>query len=727
MLWHLTHLNIPSVAMKLLALLSLLALSPIFALTTTAESSTPESPDSPLTSAAQQLDQLVASSVARDEMVGAEVFILHRGVVLLHRAYGWKDRESRKPMELDSFFALRSMTKPLTGMAAQLLIDEGKLELDASVATYLPSFDNEASRSITVRHLLTHRSGLPVGFSAAMGKPLAEYSGLRELADQSGATGPAFLPGSRFLYSDAGSDALGAIVAEVAGHPLAEFIQERVLEPLGMTQTFPEHRVGEPKFRDRTATRYAGMTGSWTRYWAPFDPPLQPFLKGSGGLLSTPRDYARFLELWMQSGKHPRLLSVDAIERALSPSSKDANTTGFADTVADYGQMWMLIRDPQNSDERTGFGHSGSDGTLAYAFPKQELIVCLFTQSRGTVALRTFEQAISHLFLKPNPAAFARLLPPKETVPLDDYIGLYGPENRGRSIGAMIRYNGRLAFELQSRQVMLLRATDDRDRWVPERAPNDSVTFHRTDGRVTGFTLTNRGRATEAKRYIQDPKLPSLEEVATLRDRALPRENVGKVLPFRLTLKGEMAGAAFVSTMLMDRDGRSFAEVDFGAQGKMRVWVTGDRAWRQLPGQPKPVELHGVERAEELSGSLAALLGDWRNHYRDIVVLGQETFQGSEVIRIRTAPAEGFASTKLLNVKTGAVMADYGISVPPGAGLMPIETRYSDFRMIEGLLLSHEYTVILPGGDANRVKMTLVNVEPRISVEPDTFAPSVLR
>ena len=159
----------------------------------------------------------------------------------------------------------------------------------------------------------------------------------------------------------------------------------------------------------------------------------------------------------------------------------------------------------------------------------------------------------------------------------------------------------------------------------------------------------------------------------------------------------------------------------------MRVWVTGDRAWRQLPGQPKPVELHGVERAEQLSGSLAALLGDWRNHYRDIVVLGQETFQGSEVIRIRTAPAEGFASTKLLNVKTGAVMADYGISVPPGAGLMPIETRYSDFRMIEGLLLSHEYTVILPGGDANRVKMTLVNVEPRISVEPDTFAPSVLR
>jgi CubicO group peptidase (beta-lactamase class C family) len=711
--------------MKLLSLLSfsLISLSSLPALTASAESNTPPSAESYFPSAAQQLDQLVATSVARDEMVGAEVFILHQGTTLLHRAYGWKNREGKHPMELDSLFAIRSMTKPLTGMAAQLLVDEGKLELDAPVSRYLASFDNDKSRSITIRHLLTHRSGLPVGFSAVMGKPLAEYSGLRELADESGATGPEFLPGSRFLYSDAGSDALGAIIAEVAGQSLETFIEERVLKPLSMAQTFSEERVGEAIFRDRITTRYAGMTGSWTPYWAPSDPPLYRFLKGSGGLLSTPRDYARFLEFWMQSGKTVHLLSAEAIERALSSATKDASTTGFAGAVADYGQMWMLIRDHQRSDKSIGFGHSGSDGTLAYAFPEQQLIVCLFTQSRGTVALRTFEQAISHLFLKPDAAAFARLLPSAEALALDDYLGLYGPENRAKSLGAMIRYKDRLAFELPSRQVMLLRATEDRDQWIPERAPNDLVAFHRTEGRVTGFTLTNRGRATEAKRFIPDPGIPSLDEVASLRNRALPRENVLRVLPLKLTLKGEMAGTVFASSMTMASDGSSYSEVDFGAKGKMRVWAAGDRAWRQLPGQTKPVELHGVERAEELSGSLAALIGDWRNHYRDIVVLGREAFEGSEVLRIRTAPAEGFASTKLVNVATGAVMVDYGISVPPGAGLMPVETRYSDFRLIEGLLLAHEYTVILPGGDANRVKMKVVNVEPRISMEPDTFVP----
>jgi CubicO group peptidase (beta-lactamase class C family) len=709
--------------MKFLALLSLLSLSLVVAAAADPHTNLVESSKSTFAAAATQLDELVASSVARDEMVGAEVLVLHRGAPLLHRAHGWKDRETGQPMALDSFFAIRSMTKPLTGMAAQLLVEEGKIELDAPVARYLPSFDNDKSRKITIRHLMTHRSGLPVGFSGVMGKSLAEYSGLRELADLSGVAGPEFSPGSRFLYSDAGSDALGAVIAAVAEQPLEKFIEQRVLQPLGMAQTFPEHRVGEAPFRDRTVTRYIGMTGSWTRYWSPSDPAIQPFLKGSGGLLSTPRDYARFLDFWMQSEKRAHLLSAESIARALSPASKDAITTGFAGAVADYGQMWMLIRDPKSSDQTAGFGHSGSDGTMAFAFPEHDLIVCLFTQSRGTAAPRTFEQAVSHLFLRPNPAAFARLMPAKEAAALDDYIGLYGPENRGKSLGAMIRFKGRLAFELPSRQVLLLRATEDRDRWIPERAPNDSVAFHRIEGRVTGFTLTNKGRATEAKRFVPDPHLPGLDEVTALRNRALPRETVANALPLKLTLKGEMAAAGFTSTMLMDRDGRSFSEVDLGAQGKMRVWVTGDRAWRQLPGQSKPVELEGAERAEELSGSLAALVGDWRNNYRDIVVLGRESFEGSEVLRIRTAPGDGFASTKLLNVETGAVMVDYSISVPPGAGLLPIETRYSDFKTIEGLLLSHAWTIVLPGGEANQVKMKVVNVEPRVALEPEMFVP----
>src|SRR5687767_7082982 len=79
--------------------------------------------------AGQQLSELVTGFVTRDEIVGAELLVVHRGVPIVHRAFGFKDREAKQPMERDTFFAVRSMTKPFTGMAAQLLIDDGKLEL----------------------------------------------------------------------------------------------------------------------------------------------------------------------------------------------------------------------------------------------------------------------------------------------------------------------------------------------------------------------------------------------------------------------------------------------------------------------------------------------------------------------------------------------------------------------------------------------------------------------
>ena len=673
--------------------------------------------------AAQQLIPLVDSLVRRDEVVGAEVLVVHRGRPILHHAAGWRDREARAPMKTDTFFALRSMTKPFIGMAAQMLIDEGELELDAPVAKYLPSFDNDRSRGITVRHLLTHRSGLPLAFLQTPVKPLSEYAGLRELADLSGARGPEFASGSRFLYSDAGSDALGALVAAVAEMKLEDFIRQRILEPLELRDTFPEAEAGGLERRERTATRYAGLSGSWTRYWAASDAPLYPFLKGSGGLFSTTRDYAQFLRAWMvrddASGR--RLLSSEALRRAIEPASRAVITTGLAGAVMDYGQMWMLPRLREEGAPIFGFGHSGSDGTVAYAFPGLDLIVCYFSQSRGTSSLRTFEEAISHLFLNPNPEAFARLAEPPRGESVDEFLGLYARENRVQSIGAMIKLNGRLAFELGSRQVMLLRPTGERDRWVPERAPNDSITFRREGGRVVGFTLINDGRAMDAARFQPALDLPTADEVMTLRSCAVSTEAVEALLPLRIKLTGEAGGQEFEATMMLDHERRAFSEVDFGAAGKMRTWVVGDRAWRQMPGEPAARELLGLERAEEIAGSLAVTLGDWRDFYPEIHVLAREQLGGAEVLRVRTAPREGLASTKLVGVETGAVLVEYGISVPPGAGMVPVETRHADFRLIDGVSISHEQTMRLGGAAGSAVKMRITTVEPRAEMDAGVF------
>ncbi len=161
---------------------------------------------------AERLAQIVQSFVDRDEIVSGELLVMHRGEPVHHRAFGFNDREARRPMTTNTAFAVRSMSKSFTGMAAQMLVEEGKLELDAPLAKYLPSFDNDRSRSVTIRHLLTHRSGFP--FVRNLGKPLGAHTGgLRELADMAGEQGPDFAPGSRFVYSDVGSDILGAVIA----------------------------------------------------------------------------------------------------------------------------------------------------------------------------------------------------------------------------------------------------------------------------------------------------------------------------------------------------------------------------------------------------------------------------------------------------------------------------------------------------------------------------------
>lgn len=673
--------------------------------------------------AARQLAQLVESFVERDQIVGAELLVMQNGEPVLHRAFGLKDREAKLPMERDTAFAIRSMTKPFTGMAAQLLIDEGKLELDAPVAKYLPSFDHEKSRAIAVRHLLTHRSGLPLGFLTEPTKPLGAYSGLRELADISGARGPESTPGTRFLYSDAGSDVLGAIVAAVAGVSLEEFITKRILDPLELHNTFPEKLAVNSSRRERVATRYAGMAGSWTRYWGPTDVPLYPFLKGSGGLFATPRDYARFLQFWLDRGIRTSnghaILSAEAFSRALTGASRDAVTTGFPGSVCDYAQMWMLFR-RQNAEATApafAFGHGGSDGTVAYAFPEHKLIVCYFTQSRGTPSTRTFEEALGHLFVAPNEKALAEILRPSAPGNVEEFLGLYTRDGRAASAGAMIVLNGGLAFELATRQLMMLRATADRDRWIPERAPNDSIVFRRHEGKVVGFTLSNRGNVVEAERFRPALDLPTTADLEALRAKAIPPEQVKALLPLRLTLSGGTPAQQFSATSVVGRDRRSITEIDFGAAGKMRRWNDGERAWRQMPGSAAIVELSGFERAEEINTSMAASLGEWGKDQAQVLVLARETFQGAEVLRVRTVPRAGFASTKLVSLESGAVLVEYDISVAPGAGFIPTETRYADFRTVDGVLLPFRHTVTTGPSAATAIALTVTRAEPRAAID----------
>ena len=202
-----------------------------------------------LSKALEQLADTVRGYFEKDMIVGAELVVTKNRQIVLHEAIGWKDRDEQIPMERNTLFNIRSMTKPVVGTAIQMLIDEGKLALDDRAGEFLPAFDNELSAGITIEHLLTHRSGLP--YSLATGDDLAskyrEYASIQEMAQQAGEHGPDSEPGTTFLYSDAGAESLGAILEEASGVTIDAFLEERILGPVSMTDTITLIDKADPR------------------------------------------------------------------------------------------------------------------------------------------------------------------------------------------------------------------------------------------------------------------------------------------------------------------------------------------------------------------------------------------------------------------------------------------------------------------------------------------------
>ncbi len=415
------------------------------------------------TDALEDLSGKIHKHFEDEHTVGAEFLIIKSGYIVMHETYGWMDREELKAMEPNTIFNIRSMTKMLTGASAQILIDEGRLSLDDKVAQYLPGFNNSKSSDITIEQLLTHRSGLPLSTITS----LNEFDDLYSFANSIGERGPEFTPGSKFWYSDAGSEVLGAVVEVVSGVTLDRFVRERLLDPLDINDTF---YLTEPEVPlDRFASLYVGTPGLWQKWWVPGEP-FYPFAWGSQSLYSTPMDYAKFIFMLMNNGiyNEGRILSEDAVDRILTPVSVMTRPgsdipalTGFPFTEVYYGQMSVL--NISLDGQLRVFGHSGSDGTWAWAFPEHHMMIFYFTQSRGQVTGIRLETDIDRLLVDPE------YTPPPEIVEkYQPYLGTYiseSPASLGEEFTVLI-YNEHLGFDIPS--LIIFELTDPpegSDRW----------------------------------------------------------------------------------------------------------------------------------------------------------------------------------------------------------------------------------------------------------------------
>ena len=272
------------------------------------------------------IDTLIRTEIAERHIPGAVVMIQRQGKTVYLEAFGWRDEARKVPMTTDTIFQIYSMTKPITTVAALLLVDDGKLKLDDPVAKYIPAFadakvgverKNERGetvlelvpqeRPMTIEDLMRHSSGITTGwYGDSLVRKAYARAGLyagdfdnAELAERVARLPLAGQPGTEWDYG-LSTEILGRVIEVVSGQSLYEFEKARLFDPLGMKDT--AYRVLDHVKQERLAERLP--EDNVVRNAFPRDPRLpRRWESGAGGLVSTVSDYARFCEMILRGGE----------------------------------------------------------------------------------------------------------------------------------------------------------------------------------------------------------------------------------------------------------------------------------------------------------------------------------------------------------------------------------------------------------------------------------------
>ncbi|MBI5684442.1 MAG: beta-lactamase family protein [Verrucomicrobia bacterium] len=345
---------------------------------------------------------------------GAVTLVARRDGVACLDAVGFSDLAAKKPMRADDLFWIASMTKPLTATCVLMLQDEGMLSVEDPVEKHLPEFKGQwmvagrgkdtltlkhPARPITLRDLLTHTSGI------ANVEPPRPTCSLAELVMAYAHRPLLFEPGSAWAYSTAGINVLGRVVEVVSGRPFAEFLDARLLKPLGMKDTtfWPT-----PAQARRVAKAYQPREGGGLEEAGNY------FIKGpltsrdrtpfpGGGLYSTAPDLVRFHRMILNDGESGgrRYVSKAAVGQMTRTQTGELKT-GFVEGMS-FGLGWGVVRQPAGVTAMLSpgtCGHGGAYGTQGWIDAKQNMIVVLMIQrlklqpnGDGSVVRGAFQEA----------------------------------------------------------------------------------------------------------------------------------------------------------------------------------------------------------------------------------------------------------------------------------------------------------------------------------------------
>jgi len=367
----------------------------------------------------QRLRSAMQQYVDARRVAGVVTYVARNGRVVVNEAFGKADVEASRPMQKDTIFRIASQTKALTSVSIMMLVEEGRVGLADPVSRFIPAFKKTtvavppppgavpgspvsvvpARREITIRDLLTHTAGISYGHGPAAEQWKA--AGIQDwyFADRNEPVSAVVermaslpmdaQPGERYLYGY-NTDILGVVVEKVSGVSLAEFIEKRITGPLGMADT---SFYLPPAKRDRLAAVYAAKDdGTIERATDPktgqgqyVDGPRVAFA-GGAGLLSTARDYGRFLQMLLNGGevdgvrllgpKTVQLMTVNQVGALFAEASPNNAGLGFGlgfEVTEDVGRSGRY-------GSLGAFGWGGAYYTNYWADPQEKLVAVVFTQ-----------------------------------------------------------------------------------------------------------------------------------------------------------------------------------------------------------------------------------------------------------------------------------------------------------------------------------------------------------
>ena len=354
-----------------------------------------------------RLDSVLQKLVDNGTIPHAVTFVAHQGKVVHNKAFGWRNVENKIECRKDDYFRMASQSKAITAVAVMTLFEEGKILLDDPIKKYIPAFEhpqvlvafNEkdstyttrpANKDITIRHLLTHTSGISYGNGTTrkiydkMGIPVSplfslENKTLAEIIKILAKCPLEHDPGEKFTYGMS-LDVLGYLIEVISGKTVNQYFNERIFEPLGMKNTFFTLPKGEEK---RLVTLYQKdkntplKPNSSQLYQTYSYAGAQTLFSGGAGLTGTIEDYAKFCQMILNGGEFngKRILGRKTVELMCRNQVKDLRgEIGFGLAFDDFRQQYIHETIASEGSLRWG----GMFGTDYVIDPKEDLILLFY-------------------------------------------------------------------------------------------------------------------------------------------------------------------------------------------------------------------------------------------------------------------------------------------------------------------------------------------------------------